>query len=118
MFFGRVSVLADLRLHKEQAGGVTTGTLKVLGGSNVAYANVCLWPTDERSAFGEGGLPVRSSQLTAWRVGESAPPRPDSSWTIGGVDYLIQRVSKRLHADESDGYCIYDCDVARPGPGS
>jgi hypothetical protein len=114
MFFGRVSVLADLRLHKEQAGGVTAGTLGVQGGSSIAYANVCLWPSDERTGLGGAGAAVESAQLTAWRVGEADAPRPDDTWTVGGVSYLVQTVRKRLHADESAGYCIYDCDVAAP----
>jgi hypothetical protein len=115
-FLGRESVLADLRLHQEQAGGVTAGTLKVLGASTVAYSNVCLWPSTERTALGVGGVPSETAQLTAWRVGESEAPRPDDSWTVGGVDYLVSAVTKRLWADESSGYCVYDCDVTGPGP--
>ena len=113
-FFGRVSVLADLRLHKEQAGGVTAGTLVRLGSSSVAYADVCLWPTNHQTGLGGNQVPLKTALLTAWRHGEASAPRPDDSWTVGGTSYLIQSVTKRLHADETDGFCIYDCDIVRP----
>ena len=115
-FFGRVSVIADLRLHKEQAGGVAAGTLAVLGGAAVPYANVCLWPTGERTGLGGPRVPSVTTQLTAWRAGETTAPRPDDSWTVGGVAYQVVNVQKRLHADESSNFCIYDCDVVGPGP--
>lgn len=117
-YFGRRTVLADLRLHKMQAGGVGPATLSRLDLPPVSYANVCLWPTTEVSALGTGeGMPSDDGQVTAWRVnaGEVAP-RPDDSWTIGGVDYLITEVAKRHNADEATGSCIYDCKIGRPGP--
>ena len=113
-FFGRETVLADLRLHKEQAGAVTAGTLTLLGGAAVTYADVCLWPSTHQTGLGGPQVPLKTAQLTAWRHGEASAPRPDDSWTVGGVAYQIQSVTKRLHADESAGFCIYDCDVVRP----
>ncbi len=117
-FYGRRSVLADLRLHKMQAGLVIAATLSRLDLPPIAYANVCLWPTTEVSALGtnDDGLPSDDGQITAWRVGEAAAPRPDDSWTISGLDYLISEVTKRLNHDESAGFCIYDCKSGRPGP--
>lgn len=117
VFFGRETVQADLDLHKDMAGGVTTGTLAPLGRSAVPYANVCLWPGSERTAIDEGGMPVETCQLTAWRMGEADPsPRPDDAWSVNGVSYLIVSVGKRHFADEASGYCIYDCQVSRTGP--
>lgn len=116
-FFGRRTVLADLRLHKMQAGLVGAATLSRLDLPPIAYAHVCLWPTTEVSALGTGdGLPSDDGQVTAWRVGETAAPRPDDSWTVGGVDYLIAEVAKRHSHDEAAGFCIYDCKIGRPGP--
>lgn len=117
-FFGRETVVADLRLHKDQAGLVTTGTLKnrvsgTIPTTGVSYAAVCLWPVQKQSALGVGGLPPATSQLTAWRVGETTAPQADGTWTVGGVSYLIVGVSPRHNHDEASNYAIYDCDVAR-----
>lgn len=117
MFFGRATVLADLRLHKMQAGLVTTGTLSVRTSgdtfSTVAYTNVCLWPVRKTSAIGAGGMPPTNTTVTAWRVGESSAPTIDCKWSIGGVTYLIVGVTSRHNHDESSGYAIYDCDVVK-----
>lgn len=115
-FFGRQTVLADLRLHKSQAGLVTTATLGRLGTTSVGYSNACLWPTDERTALGEGGMPIESGMVTVWRTGEADAPRADDTWTIGGVSYLVTSVTKRHYHHESSGYAIYDCRVSRTGP--
>lgn len=113
-FFGADTVRADLRLHRQQAGLVTAGTLNVQTGGTVAYANVCLWPENDVSALGGGGMPFVGSMVTAWRVGEADPaPRPDDTWTVGGTDYLISSVRKRHNHDEASGYAIYDCQVSR-----
>ena len=117
MFFGVQTVRADLRLHKAQAGLVTSG---VLVGTNVttaftqAYANVCLWPENEASALGIGGMPFGDSTVTAWRDGETTAPKPDDKWTINGVSYLIVSIRKRHNHDEAAKSCaIYDCGVSR-----
>jgi hypothetical protein len=117
-FFGRRTVLADLRLHKMQAGLVGAATLSRLDLPPIAYGNVCLWPTTESSALDtDEGLPSDDGKVTAWRTSVSeAAPRPDDSWTINGVDYLITEVAKRHNHDEAAGFCIYDCAIGRPGP--
>ncbi len=120
MFFGKVSVLADLRLHKQQAGLVTTGTLARLKNgtydpvNEVAYANVCLWPGSTYSTLGSGGPAYDQSQFCAWRTGEAEKPRGQDKWIVGGIEYVIQSVTTRLNADENEGYAVYDCTVARP----
>jgi hypothetical protein len=112
-FFGRDTVLADLRMHRQQAGLVTTGTLNRRGTTSVAYENVCLWPGDESTALGVGGNPSVSGQLTAWRVGEADEPRADDTWTVGGVTVTVLSVGKRHNHDEASGFAIYDCRWVR-----
>lgn len=112
-FFGRATVLADLRLHKDQAGLVTTGTLNRRGSSSVSYSNVCVWPGDENSALGRDGNASVNGMLTAWRLGESDGPRADDTWAVGGVTYTVLSVTKRHNHDESSGYAIYDCRWVR-----
>ncbi len=112
-FFGKKTVLADLRLHKMQAGLVTTGTLNRRGTTGVSYSNVCIWPGDENSALGSGGNPRVSGLLTAWPVGESDAPRADDTWTVGGLTFLVLSVTKRHYHDESSNYAIYDCRWTR-----
>lgn len=118
-FFGKKTVFADLRLHKKQAGLVTTGTLKLRTSadtfSDVTYTNVCLWPVTKTSSLGTGGLSAVRTRLTAWRVGEASAPTVDSKWVVGGVSYLIVSLTSRHNHDESSGYAIYDCDVTRAG---
>jgi hypothetical protein len=117
-FFGRDTVLADLRMHRQQAGLVVAGTLKnrvsgTIPSTGVSYEAVCLWPVAKRSALGSGGLPTASAQLTAWRVGETTAPQVDGTWTVGGVSYLTLAVTPRHNHDESSNFAIYDCDVAK-----
>lgn len=119
-FFGQETVLADLDLHKDMAGLVTTGTLsRYIDGTydpanDVAYANVCLWPGTTHSSLGIGGGAYDESAFCAWRTGESEKPRGQDKWTVAGVEYLIETVASRLNDDESEGYAIYDCQVSRP----
>lgn len=115
MFFGRQTVAADLRLHKKQAGLVTTGTLNLQGGGTVSYSNVCLWPTTEITGLGQEMAAHQETMVTAWRQGESQPPRVDDTWTIGGKNYGIVVVNIRHNHDESSGYAIYDCTCTRKG---
>ncbi len=127
LFFGKTSVLADLRLHKKQAGLVTTGTLsRYLNGTydpvnDVALANVCLWPNPTYSSLGTGGGAYNAGPVCIWRTGESIPdiggiaaPKGQDKLTIGGTEYLLESVAPRLNADEANGYAIYDCQVTRP----
>ena len=111
-FFGRETVEADLDLHRDMAGGVTAGTLNVLGSTAVPYANVCLWPPRQTTALGQDGSPNTAAKLTAWRVGEADAPQVDDSWVVGGATYLVVGVTSRFTADEAAGYCVYDCDLA------
>lgn len=116
-FFGRETVLADLRLHKAQAGLVTAGTLRVRGASDtftdVAYENVCLWPPREMTGLGGGGAATQGATVTAWRTGEASAPSVDDKWVIGGVSFLIVSRTARHSHDEASGYAIYDCQVSR-----
>lgn len=112
-FFGRETVLADLRLHKDQAGLVTTGTLNRRGTSSVSYANVCLWPGDENSAIGSDGNASIGGMLTMWRVGESDKPRADDTVTVSSQTVLLLSVTARHNHNESSGYAIYDCRWVR-----
>jgi len=113
MFFGRNTVLADLRLHKAQAGLVRAGTLNLLGGGTVAYANVCVWPHTEVSGLGQESAAHQEATVTAWRVGEAQPPRVDDTWAVGGKVYGILQATARHSDDESSGYAIYDCICTR-----
>ena len=111
-------MLADLRLHKAQAGLVTTGTLKnrvsgTIPATGVSFAAVCLWPQQKSSALGVGGLPTSRGQLTAWRAGETTAPQVDGTWTVGAVTVLITGVRPRHNHDEASNYAIYDCDVVK-----
>lgn len=116
-FFGRDTLLADLELHKYQAGLLTTATLNKQGGGTVSLANVCLWPGDSVSALGHGGFPASSGQLTVWRTGEADSPRPDDTVTVqarsGPITVLVVSVAKTLNDDEADGYAKYDCRVTK-----
>lgn len=115
MFFGRKTVQADLRLHKMQAGLVTTGTLNILGDGTVAYTNVCVWPVTEVSGLGQETAAYQQTLVTAWRLGESRAPRVDDTWTVGGKVYNIVSINPRHNHDESSGYAIYDCTCTRKG---
>lgn len=115
MFFGRRTVEADLRLHKMQAGLVTTGTLNLMNGGTVAYANVCKWPVLEVSGLGQETAAHQETMITAWRLGESQAPRADDIWAVGGKLYGIVTANTRHNHDESSGYAIYDCTCTRKG---
>lgn len=115
MFFGKQTVKADLRLHKKQAGLVTTGTLNILGSASVSYANVCVWPVTEVSGLGQEQAAHQQTMITAWRLGESRAPRVDDTWTVGGKVYGIVSINPRHNNDESSGYAIYDCTCTRKG---
>lgn len=115
MFFGRRTVAADLRLHKKQAGLVTTGTLNLMNGGTVSYSNVCKWPVTEVSGLGQETAAHQETMITAWRQGESQAPRVDDTWTIGGKIFGIVSINPRHNDDESSGYAIYDCTCTRKG---
>ncbi len=107
-FRGRDTVRADLRLHKQMAGGVTAATLLKQSGGTVALNNVCLWPDSQGSALGQGGFPARTAKLTFWRLGESDFPRADDRITVGSVTYQVASLDSKAHnADEADGYATY-----------
>jgi hypothetical protein len=112
-FQGRDGGIADRRLA-QLAGGVTAATLARQGASSVSYAYVRMRPMREATGLGGPEVPVKTAMLTAWREGEADEPRPDDSWVVAGVSYLIVGVTKRFDAEESSGYCVYDCDVTRP----
>lgn len=115
MFFGRETVLADLRLHKAQAGLVSSAVLGLFGGGTVSYENVCIWPVTEVSGLGQETAAHQQTIITAWRIGEAQPPRADDTWTKDGKVYGIIEVAKRHNHDESSGYAIYDCTCTRKG---
>ena len=113
-FFGRVTVLADLRLHKEQAGLVTTCVYTPAGSTaGVTFANACPWPSTVDTALGKGGLPVDSGLVTIWRAGETTAPQIDGQLVIAGQTELIVTVDRRFPADEGSNYCVYDCRTQR-----
>ncbi len=127
LFYGKTTVLADLRLHKAQAGLVTTGTVsRYINGTydpvnDVELENVCLWPNPTYSSLGTGGGAYNAGPVCIWRTGEDFPviggisaPKGQDRLTIGGTVYLIESVAPRLNADEDEGYAIYDCQVTRP----
>lgn len=114
-FFGRQTVLADLRLHKQQAGLVTSGTLNMQGGASVSYSNVCVWPIQEVSGLGQEMAAHQQTTLRAWRTGETQGPRADDTWTVAGKIYNVMSVVPSHNHDESSNYAIYDCLVTRKG---
>lgn len=116
-FFGRNTVLADLRLHKHQAGLVTSGTLTTFGtgSTSVSYANVCVWPVHEISGMGMEQAAHQQTTITAWRIGETTAPRADDIWTVNSNVYAVIDVTARHNHDEASNYAIYDCTCTRKG---
>lgn len=120
-FLARDTVEADLALHRDGAGGVTSATLtKQDGSGTVTLNNVCLWPDGQNSALGGGGLPGRHCDFTFWRLGEADFPKPDDTVTvnlIGGGTATWQvgaLVGKRFSFDEGNGgYGVYDYTFKR-----
>ncbi len=108
-FYGRRTVLRDLSKHR-RTGKVTSGTLKRNSGvGDLAWANVYVWPIDETTGVGGGGNADQRTTITAWRVGEADLPRADDRFAVGADVFNLESVRRRLNADESAGFAVYDC---------
>lgn len=108
-FYGQRTVLRDLAKHR-RTGKLVTATLKRNSGfSDIAYANVYVWPTNETTGVGGGGNADQRTTISAYRVGEADAPRADDRWTVGVTTWNIESVTSRLNADEANGFAVYDC---------
>lgn len=113
-FFGKQTVLADLRLHKLNAGLVRSGSLRSLSGTVTTWANIGNWPITESTGMGDGAA-QQNVTITLWRVGEAVAPRADYTITCEGKTLNIVSVTPRLNEDESANYAIYECQCTRKG---
>lgn len=107
------TVIAD---RSKQGWKLVTGTLALNPAhtTTVAYQYLYVWPNPDTSGIGGSGYPVSGDMITAYREGETYPPKSDDTWTLAdGTAYLISKVTSRLNADEAMGYAVYDCVVTR-----
>jgi len=112
-FYGRRTVLRDLNKHR-RTGKVTSATLKRNSGlSDLAWANVYVWPVRETTGLGGGGNANLETTIVAWRVGEADMPRVDDRWVVGADTWNVRTADRRLNADEAAGYAVYDCGVIK-----
>ncbi len=112
--YGLEAVLRAIR-YKQRTGKLTTGTLSPADGSaDIAYAYVYPWPGTEATGLSAEGSAITTGTITVYRSGESGKPRADDTLTVGSFSWLITSVETRLNANESSGYAVHDCRVARP----
>ncbi len=100
MLFGKVITSAIVK---------TRTSLDVL--TSVSFANVYVSPISQDTAMGVGGIKSRDTLAYVWRMGETTDIRPDMQMVVDSVTYLIVSVKRRLDADISLNFCIYDCHL-------
>ena len=114
-FYGVRSVMADYKKHVKGTGKVVTATLYVR--SVDAYPTTETYqgyfpPDTDSTALGRGGMPLSTSSVVLWQMGQTNAPRPDDN--IAGPDakrFLIVSVQTRLNADT--GYAVHECSLMR-----
>lgn len=112
-FFGKQSVIAT---WKKQPKKTTSSLVRRTSGDTYATGvdfQSYVAPVQEMTGLGGDGSPTQSTTIYLYRLGQSVGPSvEDKIVDSRGNTWLIQSVSPRLNEhEESDGYCVYDCQV-------
>ncbi len=112
---GAESVQLDLQQAMLFGKVITTAIVNVMSSTDVptpvSFSNVYVSPISQDTAIGVGGVKSRDTVAYVWRMGETTDIRPDMQMVVDSVTYLIVSVKRRLDADISLNFCLYDCHL-------